>query len=181
MARYILTGEHYVQLDSFRQSTSLWQAFGQQGGTQQTSGFEADVMTGGTGADSFVLGNSSGSFYLDSGKYYPGVTTSPSDASWAGINNFDISKDQLVLSGTAGDYSAAFFKDIKTPLSGSDLAAFNQVVSAFTSTTGITPASTDILLYHGVLGSGNEDFIAGIHTTSTLSSAGDILNRATFV
>jgi uncharacterized delta-60 repeat protein len=154
---------------------STLRAFGQQGGTQPGGSSEADMMTGGSGADSFVLGNRSGSFYLDSGGYKPG------DASYAGINNFDLSKDQLVLSGSQGGYSAVFFSDIKAANTGSDLTTFNQEIAAFTARTGITPSNKDIMLYHGDITTGNADFIAGIHTTTTAGSADDVLTKATFV
>jgi Ca2+-binding RTX toxin-like protein len=154
---------------------STLQAFGQQGGAQPGGSSEADMMTGGSGADSFVLGNQSGSFYLDSGGYKPG------DASYAGINNFDLSKDQLVLSGSQGGYSAVFFSDIKAANTGSDLTTFNQEIAAFTARTGITPSNKDIMLYHGDITAGNADFIAGIHTTTTAGSADDVLTKATFV
>jgi uncharacterized delta-60 repeat protein len=153
------------------------QGFGQQGGVLQSSDFEADVMTGAGGTDTFVLGDTSGSFYLDSGGYSPG------SASYAGISNFDLSKDRLVLAGSVSDYSAAFFKDVKAANTGSDLIAFNQEVKAFTAMTGITPSDKDIMLYRGDIVTGYADFIAGIRTTSNLNSAGDFLNqnRATFV
>jgi Ca2+-binding RTX toxin-like protein len=154
---------------------STLQAFGQQGGVQQVVSSEADVMIGGAGADSFVLGNQSGSFYLDSGGYKLG------DASYAGINNFDLSKDQLMLSGSRDGYSSAFFKDIKAATTGSDLITFNKEIAAFTARTGITPADKDIMLYSGDVYSGTADFIAGIHTTTTVISADDILKTATFV
>jgi len=85
-----------------------------------------------------------------------------------------------VLSGSSDQYSAAFYKDIKDSMTGSDLTAFNQVVSAFTVSTGITPTNTDVLLYNGDITTGNADFIAGIRTTSALDFADQILDKATF-
>ena len=142
------------------------QAFGKNGGVIQNGNFEADVMTGGDGADLFVLGDSDGSFYLDSGKYYTGVTSSKSDASWCAITDFEVGKDQLVLSQKAYDtygYKYYTYGELKSGITP-------EVVTAFTKSSGITPRDSDLLVYQGdPLSGGSFDFIAGIRTTTGLA------------
>ena len=138
------------------------QAFAKNGGVIQNGNFETDVMTGGDGADTFVLGDSKGSFYLDSGKYYPGVTSSKSDASWCAITDFEIGKDQLILSKKAYDtygYTYYTYGELKND-------STTEVVAAFTASSGITPRDSDLLVYQGDPLSGSSDFIAGIRTTT---------------
>ena len=139
-------------------------AFGRTGGTIQSTGFETDVMTGGAGADSFVLADTNGSFYLDSGKFYPGVTSSKSDASWCGITDFTVGEDQLVLSNKVWNsrgYAFEYYGDIKGDITP-------EVLSAFQSTTGSSPSDNDILLFEGNYDpqNGGFDFIAGIQNSS---------------
>jgi uncharacterized delta-60 repeat protein len=139
-------------------------AFGRTGGTIQSTGFETDVMTGGAGADSFVLADTNGSFYLDSGKFYPGVTSYKSDASWCGITDFTVGEDQLVLSNKVWNsrgYSFKYYGDIKEDITP-------EVLSAFQSTTGSSPLNNDILLFEGNYDpqNGGFDFIAGIQNSS---------------
>ena len=139
-------------------------AFGRTGGTIQSTGFETDVMIGGAGADSFVLADTNGSFYLDSGKFYPGVTSSKSDASWCGITDFTVGEDQLVLSNKVWNsrgYAFEYYGDIKGDITP-------EVLSAFQSTTGSSPSDNDILLFEGNYDpqNGGFDFIAGIQNSS---------------
>ena len=136
------------------------QAYGGIGGVTQSSGFERDVMTGGGGADTFILADTTGSYYLDSGVQYPGLP-SKSDASWCAITDFQVGVDKILLSSSVGwnGYSFAYYGDVKSQLSSREL-------SEFTNSTGVTPRDNDILLYQGDYQSGPADFMAGIRTTS---------------
>lgn len=147
-----------------RNGNDTLKAFGGTGGIIQNTKFETDVMTGGAGADSFVLADANGSFYLDSGKFYPGVKSSKSEASWCGITDFTVGEDQLILSSKVWNskgYSFKYYGDIKGDITPG-------VLSAFKSTTGITPSNNDILLFEGNYDpqNGGFDFIAGIRNNS---------------
>ncbi|MEM6904981.1 MAG: hypothetical protein AAF568_03735, partial [Pseudomonadota bacterium] len=56
-----------------------------------------EVMVGGAGADRFILGDETGTFYGQ-------VTGSAADTNFAFLQDFDRSEDRLQLAGTADDY-----------------------------------------------------------------------------
>jgi Ca2+-binding RTX toxin-like protein len=154
------------------------QAFGKQGGLTQSSNFERDVMTGGAGGDTFVLGDTNGSFYLDSGWYL--VPSSPSDASWCGITDFEVGVDEIILSQRAYDqigYDVEFYGDIKQYI-------IPQELKAISSSIGITPRDSDVILFQGTFDpeSGGFDFMAAIRTTVNVRpTESEILNSVKFV
>lgn len=57
---------------------------------------EVDNLTGGAGADTFLLGDENGAFYLGNGF-----------GDFAIIRDFTLGEDQVVLSGSASDYTVA--------------------------------------------------------------------------
>jgi Ca2+-binding RTX toxin-like protein len=152
------------------------QAFGKSGGTIQSSNFEREVMTGGAGSDTFVLGDSKGSFYLDSGAYLPGVTSSKSDASWCGITDFEFGVDKIVLSQKASNqyrYTVEFYGDIKNDI-------IPQELNAISSSIGMTPRDNDVLIFQGNYDyqNGGFDFMAAVRATNGITPTADQLRAA---
>jgi Ca2+-binding RTX toxin-like protein len=153
-------------------------AFGKSGGGIQSANFERDVLTGGAGADTFVLGDTNGSFYLDSGMYL--VSTSPSDASWCGITDFEVGVDKIILSQSVYDetgYGVEFYGDIKQYI-------LPQELKAISSSIGITPRDSDVILFQGMFDpiNGGFDFMAAIRTTVDVRpTESEILNSVKFV
>jgi uncharacterized delta-60 repeat protein len=126
-------------------------------GTSYTS--QQDILTGGTGSNTFVLGESSGAYYrennLDNG-----------DANWAVITDFKINSDQLVLSGSPDQYTIGTAQNLAADLVGKTLGA-----------TGITVKATDLLLEYNA--AGGPDIIAGIRSSTgsfTANQINDILS-----
>ena len=68
------------------------------GGSNSGQG-QKDTLTGGSGADYFVLGNENGAFYDDGNASNPGV------GDYAYIIDFTVGEDFLVLSGSVSDYT----------------------------------------------------------------------------
>ena len=60
---------------------------------------QKDTLTGGAGADYFILGNESGAFYDD------GNASNAGAADYAYISDFTVDQDVLVLSGSDSDYT----------------------------------------------------------------------------
>ena len=153
-------------------------AFGKSGGGIQSANFERDVLTGGAGADTFVLGDTNGSFYLDSGMYL--VSSSPSDASWCGITDFEVGVDKIILSQSVYDesgYDVQFYGDIKQYI-------IPQELKAISSSIGITPRDSDVILFQGMFDpvNGGFDFMAAIRTTVDVRpTESEILNSVKFV
>ena len=83
------------------------------------TGFEYDFLVGGTGADDFVLGDSSGAFYQGFG--------------FATITDFyAIEGDELQAFGSADDYSLSTFND------GTDIFYQDDLIGHISNTTDIT-------------------------------------------
>ncbi|MFB2898340.1 hypothetical protein ACE1CI_35940 [Aerosakkonemataceae cyanobacterium BLCC-F50] len=61
---------------------------------------EADVLVGGNGQDTFVLGQASSGKNLSAYPFYRGN----GDADYARIKNYEIGKDEIVLAGAASNY-----------------------------------------------------------------------------
>ena len=62
---------------------------------------EIDTLTGGSGADVFVLGTDTGVLYND------GIASNAGTADYALITDYNVSQDFLQLKGAASDYSAS--------------------------------------------------------------------------
>jgi len=86
------------------------------------TGFEYDFLVGGTGADDFVLGDSSGAFYQGFG--------------FATITDFyAIEGDELQVFGSADDYSLSTFND------GTSIYFQDDLIGYIANTTDITVES----------------------------------------
>ena len=95
---------------------------------------EQDTITGGSGRDTFVLGNEAGVFYDDGNNFSSG------DADFARISDLNITEDQIVLFGFAEQYTLDFLPNSSGSLdaklvydsgldSGSELIALIENIS----------------------------------------------------
>jgi Ca2+-binding RTX toxin-like protein len=108
-------------------------------GTNASVRNEIDTLTGGSGADLFILGNSSGIFYNDAYNSQTGTTD------YALITDFNSGEDSLQLkSGTyyfgaaSGGYQSLFYDTINTIYQDEVIARFQG--TAFATTSFINPS-----------------------------------------
>jgi len=105
---------------------------------------QKDTLTGGAGADYFVLGNENGAFYDD------GNTSNAGAGDYAYISDFTVGQDVLVLSGSVSDYTLVSGAAIGvTGMTGSgfyglfrEQGATDELIAVIKSSTALTSANT---------------------------------------
>ncbi|MDZ8227241.1 MULTISPECIES: calcium-binding protein [unclassified Nostoc] len=93
---------------------------------------ETDSLTGGTGADTFVLGDAANIFYDDNN------STNTGFADFATITDFDSSQDKIQLKGTPQDY--------RLQVAGSNTRIFSQQPGQVNELIGIVQGKNNLRL-----------------------------------
>ncbi|MEH2435881.1 MAG: calcium-binding protein [Nostoc sp.] len=120
---------------------------------------ETDILTGGTGADTFVLGDAANIFYDDNN------STNTGFADFATISDFDSSQDKIQLKGTPQDY--------RLQVAGSNTRIFSQQPGQVNELIGIVEGKNNLRL-------SSDDFLyyerenTGQATNNTLGNAEDL-------
>jgi Ca2+-binding RTX toxin-like protein len=127
-------------------------------GTDSLQEKELDILTGGTGADKFVLGDMKSGFYRDTPVFNPSGNGDSIDSGFAVITDFNSDEDLIVLHGAdnrfQGDY---YLRQI-----GSDLSA--SIIGIFSGKEGV---------------SAKEDLIATVQGSSITLTASNTITGLT--
>ncbi|MEH2235219.1 calcium-binding protein [Nostoc sp.] len=117
---------------------------------------ETDTLTGGTGADTFVLGDAVNVFYDDNN------TTNPGFGDFATITDFDSNQDRIQLKGTPQDYRLQVVGG-NTRIFSEQPGQADEIIGIVQGRNNLQLRSDDFLFY--------ERENAGESTNNTLGSA----------
>ena len=129
---------------------------------------EIDNLTGGAGADTFVLGDAENVFYDDNNKTNPGF------ADLATINDFNPSQDKIQLKGTPQDYRLQAVGG-NTRIFSKQPGEADEIIGIVQGRNNLTLDSDDFLFYEREnAGEGTNNTLASAEELGSLSSGSDV-------
>ncbi|MEH2281902.1 MAG: DVUA0089 family protein [Nostoc sp.] len=130
---------------------------------------ETDTLTGGTGADRFILGDAVNIFYDDNN------TANPGFGDYATITDFDSSQDRIELKGSLQDYRLQVVGNNTRIFSNKPGAEPDEIIGIALGKNNLRLDSDDFLFFEGEnAGEGTNNTLATAEGLGSLSSGSNI-------
>ncbi|MDZ8257455.1 DVUA0089 family protein [Nostoc sp. ChiQUE01b] len=130
---------------------------------------ETDTLTGGTGADRFILGDAVNIFYDDNNSANPGFVD------YATITDFDSSQDRIELKGSLQDYRLQVVGSNTRIFSDKPGAEPDEIISIVLGKNNLKLDSDDFFFFEGEnAGEGTNNTLATAEGLGSLSSGSNI-------